>query len=325
MDGFALWKFRRLVLRRSVLLLIMTRSAMPQSTPAVQQLINELPACSVLHAELERGTYGGGIDQSYMGRMRQQGVQRALIELRAVLRGGKPDDIHVERRLYFRHFDGPMSQISDQATLKMIEASSLPADLDGVARSRVLAAPISRGVDMQFRPIKQVSTFVEFFANAWLPEQNVVWFRSGKPKQLTGPVLNGDVLGTKALLGSHRFDKTELDRGLFIAVLSRYDNTDVIKLLLDAGAEVNARAPDGSTPLMSAVARPCNLRPLLDGGADVNARDKIGQECSSGCSRLEGSYCSPFVRRGGCGNWGTEPILSFQVSEERSFVKNPVS
>jgi hypothetical protein len=143
MYGFALLKFRGLVLRRSVLLLILTGAAMPQSAPAVQQLINELPPCSVLHAELERGTYGVGIDQSYMGGMRQEGVQRALIELRAVLRGGKPDDIHVERRLYFRHFDGPMSQISDQATLKRIEASSLPADLDGVAaQSRFSSADL---------------------------------------------------------------------------------------------------------------------------------------------------------------------------------------
>jgi len=277
MYGFALWKFRRLVLRRSVLLLILTPGAMPQSVPAVQQLIDALPTCSVLHAELERGTYGVGIDQPYMSGMRQQGAERALIEFRAVIRGGKPDDIQVERRLYFRHFDGPVSQISDQATLERIEASGLPADLDGVARSRVLAAPISRGVDMQFRPVRHVSSFVEFFANAWLPEQEVLWFRSGKPKPLTDPVVLGDVLGTKALLGSHRFDKKELDRALFDAVLSRYDNTDVIKLLLDAGAEVNARAPDGSTPLMEAVARPCNLRPLLDGGADVNARDKSGR------------------------------------------------
>jgi uncharacterized protein len=130
---------------------------------------------------------------------------------------------------------------------------------------------------MQFRAIKQVSSFVEFFANAWLPEQKVLLFRSVEQKALIRPVLDGDVLGTKALLGSHRFDKKELDRALFDAVLSRYDNTDVIKLLLDAGAGVKARTPDGTTPLMEAVDHPCNLRPLLDGGADLNARDKSGR------------------------------------------------
>ena len=89
--------------------------------------------------------------------------------------------------------------------------------------------------------------------------------------------MSGDALGTQALLRSHKFGKKKLDRALFAAVLSRYDNSAVVKLLLDAGADVNARTPDGSTPLMSAVGGPCNLRPLLDGGADLNARDKWGR------------------------------------------------
>jgi ankyrin repeat protein len=68
-----------------------------------------------------------------------------------------------------------------------------------------------------------------------------------------------------------------LTLALFEAVLSRYDNSTVINLLLDSGADVNARAPDDSTPLIVAVAHPCNLRPLLDRGADVNAHDRWGK------------------------------------------------
>ena len=122
-----------------------------------------------------------------------------------------------------------------------------------------------------------LTSFVEFLANAWLPEEEVLWFRSAEKEPLIGTFVSEDALGTQALLRSHKFGKKELDRALFYAVLSRYDNGAVIKLLLDAGADVNARAPDGSTPLMSAVGGPCNLRPLLDGGADLNARDEWGR------------------------------------------------
>jgi Ankyrin repeats (many copies) len=283
--GCALSKITRVLLLSAVPLLIASRSAMSQVPPAVRQLINELPLCSILHEDLERDTYGSGIEQPYMARMRQQGVLRAELQMEGVLHGNRAPDIQVVRRLYFRQFDGPNSQISDEATLNAIEGSGLQADLDGIARSRVLAAPFFRGPDPRpFADNHHVGSVVEFFANAWLPEKKAVWFRTGPPR--TGPpqkptlasaVSSEDAAGTQALLGSQGFSKKELDRALFDAVLSRYDNTAVFKLLLDAGADVNARAPDGSTPLMSAIARPCNLRPLLDRGADLNARDKWGK------------------------------------------------
>lgn len=261
----------------NVLRLTMNKTRTQQSPATVQRLIGELPTCSTLRAELERGVYGSGIDEPYMAKMRQQGVRRALLEVGAILRREKPADIRVERRLYFRQFDGPNSQISDEATLKTIEENELPGILDGIAHSRVSAAPVFRGPDLHIRPIKQVSSFVEFFADASLPEQKALLFPSGHPKLLTHAVVNGDALRTEAVLGAHKFAVKDLDQALFDAVLSRYDNSAVIKLVLNAGASVNARTPDGTTPLMNAVARPCNLRPLLDNGADLSARDKWGR------------------------------------------------
>jgi hypothetical protein len=269
-------KFNWLVLQVSASLLIMTGVAMPQSQPPVHQLISELPPCSVLRAELEGGTYGRGIDQPYMGRMRQQGVKRAFLGLRATVHGNRAANVRVVRRLYFREADSPGSLISDGATLKAIEASGLARDLDALARNRALAAPFVRGHPIPFAD-NQVSSFVEFFANAWLPEQKVLLLLSGHPNPLTEAVVNGDTEGTRVLLTSHRFVKKDINRALFDAALSRYDNGDVIKLLSDAGADINARTPDGATPLMNAVAHPCNLRPLLDRGADLNARDKWGR------------------------------------------------
>lgn len=282
-DRWALLKVKPLLSQCAFLLLIAIPSARPQSPPAVQQLINELPSCSILHENSERGHYGNGIDQPYMVGMRQQGVQRAVLELHAVFHGNRAENIRVGRRLYFRQFDGPNSQISDEATLKAIEASGLEADLDATAVNRVSKAPLFRGPDPQFFPSKHVGSIVELFANAWLPEKNAVWFRTGptprpsKKPTLASFVSSQDAAGTQALLKSQEFSKDQLDRALFEAVLSSYDNTAVIKLLLNAGADVNARGPDGITPLMNAVAHPCNLRPLLDGGADLNARDKWGR------------------------------------------------
>ena len=54
---------------------------------------------------------------------------------------------------------------------------------------------------------------------------------------------------------------------------------DNIQALLDAGTNINARANDGSTPLLTATAfgTLANIKALLDAGADVMARDNGGR------------------------------------------------
>jgi hypothetical protein len=211
-----------------------------------------------------------------MRKMREAGIERALLLLDVDLRGGKPYHVGVARRLYFRQLDRPDSQVSDEATLKAIETSGLAPELDHLARGRVLAAPLVRGEAALF-PSGRASSAVDIFANPWLPQHNPVMVRSGRPTKLALTVVNGDALGTRLLLESHKFTRKDLDLALFEAVLSQYDNSAVIKLLLNAGADVNARSHDGSTPLMVATARPCNLRPLLGQGADLHARDEGGR------------------------------------------------
>lgn len=61
------------------------------------------------------------------------------------------------------------------------------------------------------------------------------------------------------------------------------DNINTIKLLLGAGADINAIDCDGKTPLMRAAARyqdhRSTLEYLIQNGANVNARDKNGCTC----------------------------------------------
>jgi hypothetical protein len=249
--------------------------------------------------------------------MRQLGVQRVLLELKAEVRDNRAKGIEVVRRLYFRQFDGANSQISDEATLNAIEASGLPVELDGLALKRVQAAPVVKGEALRFAD-NQLSSFAEFLANPWLSEEKVFLFRSGRPKPLTGAVVHGDAVRTQALLESHKFAKKELNRALFDASLSRYDNSTVIRLLLNAGAEVNARTPDGVIPLMNAVAHPCNLHSLLDGGADLNARDKWGRNAlqiaretkePAAIRLLEEASAKKDVQNPGTGGWHTLKLL----------------
>ena len=59
----------------------------------------------------------------------------------------------------------------------------------------------------------------------------------------------------------------------------RAGGAHLTKLLLDKGADVNARTKTGVTPVMSAAAakQPDSLRLMLEKDADVNARDDEGK------------------------------------------------
>ena len=73
------------------------------------------------------------------------------------------------------------------------------------------------------------------------------------------------------------------------------DGTNVFYLLLELGADVNAPAKDGITPLMEALvlgdANSVKVKELIRRGANVNARDSAGNSVlaharASGCRSL---------------------------------------
>lgn len=66
-------------------------------------------------------------------------------------------------------------------------------------------------------------------------------------------------------------------RSNWFAPLHVVEDVDAAKLLLAAGADVNAVTGDGQTPLHLHASSPAVVRELLAAGADVNARDERGR------------------------------------------------
>jgi ankyrin repeat protein len=95
-------------------------------------------------------------------------------------------------------------------------------------------------------------------------------------------------LSTAAYRGSARCvqiladrSKTDLSRALLFATLS--EHKDVIKILLDYGAEVDSRSGDGRTPLILAASKGNKeiVNMLLQAGADPSLTDQSGATAES--------------------------------------------
>ncbi len=98
--------------------------------------------------------------------------------------------------------------------------------------------------------------------------------------------------GTTALHWAANFDDTDLVKALIAAganprVTNRYGitplsqacengNAQIVEMLIKAGADVNAPHAEGETPLMTAsrTGNPAAIKVLLDNGADINAAEQ---------------------------------------------------
>jgi hypothetical protein len=257
------------------------RAQSQTTSTAAQAVLNELPPCSVLREQIEHGTQGDGIAKPYMDAMRSQGVKRTLLEIRSIWRGGKPTNLETVHRLYFDQFDGPNSQIVDSANLARIRQSGLDADLDRVADEQVRHARLFFGAegDRSDWTGQKMYSYVDLMANQWVPEPQVLVSPMGKfPHAVVHAAQIGDQLSVVSELKNTRSSQRERNRALLAAVDNLYDNTAVMKALVNAGADINVHGQDGITPLMIAVSRPCNLQSLLKLGADVTARDKWSRD-----------------------------------------------
>ncbi len=92
--------------------------------------------------------------------------------------------------------------------------------------------------------------------------------------------------------------------------------TEIAKLLLDCGADVNARGNDGGTALISAGRRRKNdlVRLLLKHGADVHSRDNLGhtallKSAAEGRAELIGVLCDHGAEVNAKDHSGWSPLM----------------
>jgi len=252
----------------------------------IRQVIDSLPVDSSLRRTLEAGRFGNGIHEPWMDDMRREGVKEVALEVRGrwlEFFGFSPKK--VARILYRSKYEGPKAQITDSAWLGRIRASGLEQELEAVALGRAKRATPMR-MHWDWTIWERGSTHVYLFDDEWLVDM-YLWsdypiFASFDPDRhpLYVAVVSADEARVSSLLAERQFGQEDLDGKLFAAVETfPSDNTDVIRLLLKAGANVNARRDDGSTVLMRAVSSyklsDCKL--LLASGADVNAKNSLGR------------------------------------------------
>ena len=97
----------------------------------------------------------------------------------------------------------------------------------------------------------------------------------------------------------------QADRRAFgdaLVVMARWGDPDAVRLLLDRGADINARDADGRTPLMMASYSDADsiavVRLLIERGADVNLRTPSGDTAVSLAAARGGAIADALVRAG---------------------------
>lgn len=248
------------------------------SDGGVEEVIQQLPSCSELRNSLEQGNRGSGIEQPYMEEMRREGVKRVFVEVFSTWQQGHVVNLKITHRLFFTKFDGPDAEVTDAAKIDEFKQRGLTAVLDKSATERVAQAHYFPGREgPKLRNGIKLWSYVEFMSNPLLPEQRTLISPLGKLDQFVHAAYIGDSSEVRQTLSRQTLSHKRITGALFQAVLNRYDNSDVIKLLVNSGADVNFHGHDGITPLMNAVPHPCNLKALLDLGARVQETDRWGK------------------------------------------------
>jgi hypothetical protein len=265
-----------------VIVWVLTINAQRTAETASQHNIQGIPSYLTEHHFLQVGLQSGVRDEQkneeYVALMRQLEVRRALFELQSVWRAGKAQNVRVVRRMYFIKNDGPHAQLRRSESLKAIQTSGLETLLDHLAMERVKQAPFFGGFEGPNPEGKQMYSFTEFFADPSLSGEKTFVSPIGKnipPLDVAARL--GDANNVEELLQARKFSRKEVDNALFAAAGPRRDNSDVIDLLIGAGANINARKANGMTPLMYAVDSPTQVLVLLERGAHIDDKDNSGK------------------------------------------------
>lgn len=247
--------------------------------PSPQNLIVQLPACSVLREQLLQRPSHIGIDENYMRDMRAYGIKRIIVEVQATRSHGQPQNLRIVRKLYFSKYDGKDSQVINSERLRQIGSSDLDQIVTRIALERAAKADFLRGIEhgSAVKEGNPAHALIELFDNASLRELWPVFLPMKSPESgLVDAAFAGDQLDVDEIIHSTKPSTQELNAALISAAASRYDNSAVIGTLLSAEADINAKGVNGTSPLMNALATPCNVTTLLAHGANLNQRDSWG-------------------------------------------------
>src|SRR5215471_10399943 len=204
----------------------------PQETAspqAAEQLLNELPRCSILRDQLALGPPDSGSLKTYMQAMRREGVRRIMFEVESVWHAHKARNLRITRKLYFANYDGPHSQITDAERVQEIESSEMERVVEQVVLERAASAGPLHCVDCLRSLFKDGDLGycpVELFDDGRFRE---VWPRIFPlPKPVSGLIraaASGDEVALKQILQSAPPSHAQLNMALIAAAASRYDNS----------------------------------------------------------------------------------------------------
>ena len=248
----------------------------------IRQVIDSLAPDSLVRRTLEDGHFGTGIHEPWMDDMKRAGVKVTMFEVHGVWRVSTRFQPQTTKRLIYRKkYDGPGSQITDVRELARFQESGLQAKLqDAAFQEATKAFWIGDHV-----PEEGEACIVEIylFDDEWVSRHttNVPKISRYNPEEfpLGYAALAGDLATVQKQLAAQQFSRDQLNTALFAAVSFPSDNTDVISLLLRAGADVNAsRRPNGTTALMDSVdtLTLSNIKLLLASSADVSRKTTDG-------------------------------------------------
>jgi ankyrin repeat protein len=241
----------------------------------LQQVAKTLPPDGALRRALSSGAHGDGIHYPWMDRMKLAGAKCVKVQLNLTWFFG-PRFLKIARVMYFSEYDNPDSQIIDPQRIKSFQSSGLEEKLLEVALQRG-----AHGVWFESPPAQHPSRWgpvpagiqIDLLDEEWLPSfPPFYWNRDTSQSPLVRAVAAGDRFETRKLLSEGHLDTTDLDCALHWAASG--NDTGAVRQLLALGARVNAAAKSGWTPLMGAInnQRIANAKILIDAGADVNAR-----------------------------------------------------
>lgn len=255
----------------------------------IQELISSLPPDSSIRRTLEGEQYAKGIHEPWMDDMSSSGLREAMFEVHGVWRTGsgfRPKS--VERIVYRTKYDGPGSQLTDTERISKIHASGLEAKLQeaALAKSRDARWPFESRFSLL-----GVNCFVDvyLFDDEWIADHwrftNTPVLAAYDPSEtpLFSAAQVGDLLGVSNSLNTLTFSRNELNNALSGAVSYPSDNTNVIRLLIKAGANPDTVRSDGTTLLMESIdyLNESNIRLLVASGADRSRKNRAGDTAFS--------------------------------------------